>query len=411
MTHDALFWLSATLFWTLVMSFYSTQEMACISYNKLRLEYSVTQGKKWAIWLQHLIENPGILFSTTLIGVNVALMASSECARRLYEALGFNPNFAPLTHIPFILLFGELVPMFAARVHAEHMCRLGIPFLYLSAKILSPITKIVDFFFTRLSRYTGAKDSGTSLFSRDELQKLIEEHEIGLTADFDAQFNAIIGNIFSLRTKQASFLMEKLTDATCISSHTPVGHVRERFKKTEARHLLVYHRLPQKVIGVIFPQDLLDASDNKKISDYVRPTCFVSEGMHGLELLTRLQEDELSLAVVLDTAGRAIGAVTLDDIFEELFSTETDVGEEDKASRLTYLEKTFPAETKITDFNEAYGMHLEDQGCETFSELIEQTLSRNPAVDDTIFIEPIEIVVKETSLFKAKTILIRTKYT
>jgi CBS domain containing-hemolysin-like protein len=45
---------------------------------------------------------------------------------------------------------------------------------------------------------------------------------------------------------------------------------------------------------------------------------------------------------------------------------------------------------------------------QTFGELIEQTLGRNPVVDDTIFIEPIEITVKETSLFKAKTVLIRT---
>ena len=409
MTNDALFWLSATLFWTLIMSFYSTQEMACISYNKLRLEYAVKQGKRWAKWLHYLIENPGILFSTTLIGVNVALMASSECARRLYEALGLNPNFAPLTHIPFILLFGELVPMFAARIHAEHMCRLGIPFLFLSAQILTPLTKIVDFCFHHLKRYAGAKEARKSLLNRDELQKLIEEHEIGPTADFDTQFNAIIGNIFSLRSKNATLLMEKLNQVPCLASHTLVGQVRELLKKIEERYILVFHRAPQKIIGVLLAQDLLEAQDHKKIADYIRPACFVSENAHGLELLTRLQDEQLPVACVLDREGAAIGAITLDDIFEELFASSEAVTEQ-KKTHLTYLEKTFAGDTKIKDFNKAYGMDIDPQGCNTFSELLEQALGRNPAVGDTIFVEPVEITVKETSLFKAKTILICSRH-
>lgn len=410
MNTNFLFWASATLFWTLVMSFYSTQEMASISCNKLRLEYYIKQGQRWAKWLYDLIEHPTVLFSTTLIGVNCALMASSECARRMYEALGLNPNLAPLTHIPFILLFGELVPMFAARIHAEHMSRLGIPLLYLSAKILSPLARIVDHFFKQINRFLGEKEAreATAFLSREELQKLIEEHETGLTPDGAAQINAIIGNIFSLRNKQAFQLMEKLYNVPSVSSHTLVSDVKKKFQKSEEEYILVYHRLPEKIIGVVLPQDLLEAHDNKKIHDFAQNACFVSTTTPSLELLKRLQEEKMPVGVVLNHFGAAIGAVTIQDIFDELLiSSEADMVDE-KTKPLNYLEKTFPGDTKISDFNEAYAMAIDAQGATTFSELIEQTLGRNPVVGDTIFIDPFEIIVKETSLFKAKTILIQS---
>jgi putative hemolysin len=410
MDHSALFWLGATLFWTFVMSFYSTQEMACISFNRLRLEYYLKQNKRFAKWLNYLLDHPTTLFSTTLIGVNCALMASSECARRFYEALGMNPNFAPITQIPFILLFGELVPMFAARIHAEHMCRLGVPFLYLTAKILTPIIAVVDFCFRNLTRYFSKKDirEASAFLSREELQKLIEEHETGPIPDAKQHINEIVDNLFSLKGKLAFQLMEKLPLVPCASSHTTVADIRKRIAKLDDPYILIFHKVKTKIVGIVLIQDLLHASDSKKVSEFIRPACFVSENTPILELINQLQEEKLPIAVVLDTQGEAQGAITLDNIFDELFSSEEEAPEI-KIRRRTYLEKTFSAETKINDFNEAYGLEIDAQGCKTFAELIEQILGRNPCAEDTLFIEPIEIVVKETSLFKAKTILIRTK--
>lgn len=410
MNNEALFWLLATLFWTLVMSFYSTQEMACISFNRLRLEYYLKENHRFARWLNYLLEHPTKLFSTTLIGVNCALMASSECARRLYEALGMNPNFAPITHIPFVLLFGELVPMFAARIYAEHMSRLGIPLLYLSSKILAPFIAVVDFFFRNISRYTGKKEEreATAFLSREELQKLIEEHESGPIPDTGEHFHEIIGNLFSLRAKRAFQLMEKITHTPRVSSHTTIAAIRTLLTPLEDKYVLVFHRIPSKIIGIALPQDLIQASDTKKVGDYISAPCFVSEHTPALTLLSQLQEEKVPIAIVLDSQGEAQGIITLDDLFDELFSSEAPFTSQ-KPKRLTYLEKTFSAEMPVQEFNEAYGLHIDAQGSETFAELIEQILGRNPAPGDTLFIDPIEIIVKETSLFKAKTILIRTR--
>lgn len=409
MSDSPLFWLLATLFWTLVMSFYSTQEMACISFNRLRLEYYIKEKKRFALWLEFLLKNPTILFSTTLIGVNLALMASSESARRLYEALGLNPNFAPITHIPFILLFGELVPMFAARIHAEHMCRIGVPLLYLTSKILSPLIVVIDFVFRNLTRYFSKKESDahSAFLSREELQKLIEEHETGPIVEAKEPINEIVDNLFSLKGKLAFELMEKLHLQPVASAQTTVFETRKKLKKFDEPYILVFHKTKSKIVGVVLIQDLLHASDSKRISEFIRPACFVVGHTPILELVTKLQEEKLPIAVVLDSSGDTQGAITLDDIFDELFGSEREEVDA-KTKPQTYLEKTFSADTKISDFNAAYGLEIDPQGCVTFAELIEQTLGRNPIPEDTLFIEPVEITVKETSLFKAKTILITT---
>ena len=410
MNHNALFWFFSTIAWTMLMSFYSTQEMACISFNRLRLEYFVTKKKRWAMWLHHLLDNPTTLFSTTLIGVNISLMASSECARRLYDAVGWNQNLAPLTQIPFILLFGELVPMFAARIYAEHMARLGVPLLYVSATILTPFSSLVDLLFRTINKVTGIKQpkEHASLLSRDELQKLIEESELPKTMPEEKHINDFIANIFSLKSKSSAQLMEKLVQIPCISTQTTIKDVRAIMQSAYSPYIPVYHRFEQKVLGIVRAQDLLEENDTKRVGDFVQNVCFVSENTTGFQLLKQLQKHSPSVALVLNVQGSPIGIISIDDILEELFYQEEQQSEDQETYPIYYLERSFAADTSISDFNDAFHMQIDSRGCTTFAELIEHILGRAPGMDEVLFVEPIEIIVKETSVFKAKTILIRS---
>jgi len=102
-------------------------EMACVSFNKVRLHYYVNQGNRRAIWLNYLLQHPFRLFGTTLIGVNVAMVVGSECSREFHSALGLSPDLAPLSQVIIVVIFAELAPMFAARHYAEHVAMLGAP--------------------------------------------------------------------------------------------------------------------------------------------------------------------------------------------------------------------------------------------------------------------------------------------
>jgi len=238
------------------------------------------------------------------------------------------------------------------------------------------------------------------------LQKLIEEHEAGVVPEGEEEFDEIVGNIFSLKTKPAFQLMEKLTAMPRFATYTHVSETKNAFAKEGVSTLLIYHRLPAKIIGIIEAEDLVDVPDTKRLNDYVRPVPFVSENIHGLELLERLKEEDAPLAVVLGYDGSPVGVVKKEDLIEELIGKDT----VRQKKPLIYLEKSVPAEMTLDEFNANFGTMIELQGCTTFEEVMEKTLGRHPEVGDTIFIEPFELIVKATSLFKAKSILIRTKY-
>src|SRR5437870_4174382 len=78
--------------------------------------------------------------------------------------------------------------------------------------------------------------------SRDELQMLLEEHQGGESTE-----NKIMDNIFSLRSKRAFQLMQRLSQVPCVSSRTTVGELRELVKKTKQSFFPVFHRTRQKI--------------------------------------------------------------------------------------------------------------------------------------------------------------------
>ncbi len=399
---EVTYWLIITLFWTGVLAFYSMQEMACISCNKLRLDFAASQKERSAIWLQKLLDTPQLLFTTTLIAVNVAMMISSESSRRLFEAWGLDPNLAPLAEIPLLVIFGELIPMFAARLYPDHASRLGIPILYATACILSPITSAISYFFHKKE-----KKPHRPFLSRDELQKLLEEHQAGYLGEEQTPEKDIIANIFSLKKMQAFQLMQKLNQVISLSSHTTVGELREVMKKTNQTFFPVYHRSKTKIVGMLYLQSVLNASSNKRIDEYTETAIFIPQDLYSLDIINKLQEEDSSGAVVINAKGEAKGIVFLEDLIDELFGTEA----KRESHEIRYLEKTIPADTNIAEFNELYDTDIEASDCTTFGELIEKTLGRHPHVNDTITIDPFELTVKETSLFKAKTVQIRSQRT
>lgn len=402
MSLDAVFWLVNVLLWTSLMAFYSMEEMAAISCNRIKLEFYAVEGKSWAIWLEEFLKNPTRLFTTTLIGVNIALMVSSEAMRRLFESIDINPNFSPFIHIPFVLLVGELVPMFAARTYSEHVARLGMPLLWASSKLFYPVTVCVEAFFKRLpksSETPSAHDEKS--VSLDDLKVLLEEHRKGYSVESELELEEILKNILSLRTRSLDALMQPIASVESISANTSIKYLRETFEKDARDFIVLWHRTPQKILGVVTPKDLISASDNKKAREFMNRVVFVSHNTSCLELLRLLQDEECTYGMVLGATGHVIGILSIYAIFFHLFQTK-----EDPAT--LFLEKTIPADTNVLEFCKAYNLQIDAEPSETFLELIDNILMRTPCVGDTITFDDFVIIVKETTLFKVKTILIRS---
>lgn len=407
---SAGWWLFFNFLSIFVLAFFSMSEMACVSLNKIRLQYYYSKGITRAIWLNYLLHNPSRLFGTTLIVVSLAMVIGSECARRFYSSIGIDPDFAPLTQVILVVIFGELAPIFAARRYPENVAMIGAPVIYFTAKLMTPILWIISGISAISNYLAGGSESGENFYiSQEELQKLLEEQDETKTSGETEDFDTITANIFKLEDKDARQIMIPISDILMIGANGHVQEARRQFAKTNENFLPLYLREIHNVVGVVFPRDIIRALDNKRLRDFCSPPWFITQHTNVLQILKQFKSNNQSVAVVLDDNGRTTGILSLDNIMEAIFG-KSDRKEGQKAP-LTQLiiDRTFPAHMNVEEFNKQFDTKLIENSELTLGELMVETLGHMPEEGESIYIEPFEITAKETTLREIKSVTITTK--
>lgn len=389
-----------------VQGFFAMIEMACVSFNKVRLQYYVSKGMKRAIWLNDLLHHPGRLFGTALICINAALQIGSEASRRLYDTLHLDPDLAPLTQVVIVLIFAEIAPLFAGRRYAEHAAMIGVPVLYAVSYILRPLIWVFDLFCRMVHWVIGSSEKAGLYLSREEFQKILEEKD-------EEEFNTISAQIFALRNMTAKELMQPLEKVRMMPSISTVSEIRKLLHSNYSPFVPLFNKNPENVVAIAYPRDLLRLAENKKVRDHAKAPWFITEQDSILIILRQFRRNNESVAVVLDEKGLARGILTLDEIIDEIFGlTDSWMSFEEMVPRSHHVvvDRTFPGDQKIAEFNKTYKVHLDSQGKETLEELMVHLLGHVPVVGESIRIDQFELTVEESTLLSPKTIAIRTIY-
>jgi putative hemolysin len=414
MSESWKFFLLLILICLAIQGFFAMVEMACVSFNKVRLQYYVSKQNKRALWLSYLLHHPALLFGTTLIGVNTALVVGSECARRFYEALGLSPDWAPLSQIFIVLIFAEIAPMFAGRRYAEHVAMLGIPILFFFSIVLRPVIWTLDLLCRGVNRLIGRPVAAGAYLSREELQNIIEEREETISTDpTKREFNTVVANIFLLKNKTAKDLMQPLTHIPLVPSFCTIAEMRDVVKEKHVSFLPIYHRNPQNIVAIAYPRDLLRLSANKRIKDHSRQPWFITENSSILQILKQFRRNSQSLAVVLNDKGLATGILTLDEIIDEIFGrTDEWMAFEEVIPRVHHVvvDRTFPSDMRLDEFNTQFNVKLSYRDAETLEELMTLALGHSPSKGESLRIDQFELTVEEASFLGAKMILVRTVF-
>lgn len=404
---EALFWLLLNIFSIVVLAFYSMSEMACVSFNKLRLQYYVTKKNRGAELLNWLLHNPSRLFGTTLIGVNIATFFGSEFAREFHRAIGVDPDFSPLSQVLLVVIFGELAPMFAARRYAEHVSMLSAPLLYASAKLLTPFLWAIDRFTRFFTYFFGSTGHEQSIYlTQEELQKILEEksEDRPSTPEEEGNFNAVTANIFSLRHKDVRQAMEPIRNLKRLPSNATIAQVMALLRKTDEDFVAIYHREITQIIGVAHVYDLIRVPENRRIRDYIHPPLFVTQNTNLMGLLNQFSRTKETIAIILNKQGHAEGYIRRDDIIDEL----TGPMPAGQIPSMTFIERDVSGDMTVGEFYDQFDVLLDENQEETLSELLISKLGHQPEVGEAVFISPYELTVEEVGLRNIKTISVKT---
>ncbi len=390
------FFLGMTLLCVLIQAIIALFEMACVSFHRVRLHYYVSLNRRRARWLHYLIERPSRLFGTTLIGILTALQIGSECSRRWYESMGWNPDLAPLSQIIIVVVFAELVPMFAGRSHPERIAMALVPWMMVLTRILSPLIWAFDALSRLIHRCIGTPQELSLYLSRDEVRAAFEEHE-----EVEEEWNAVVSRIFSLKSLTARDIMIPLNHLFMIPEESSLADLRHQLPSGQLPPVIpLYHHVRHRITGVVQIRDLLALPESAAVHEGSRPPWFVIESSSILRILEQFRSNNQSAAVILQESGRACGLLTLDQILAQIFGEEEDT--EESRPRL-FVERTLSASMTVGEFNREFQASIGTQPDQTLSDLLCEAAGHLPVKGEEVEVEEFAFTIEELTFRGVKT--------
>ncbi len=162
-----------------------------------------------------------------------------------------------------------------------------------------------------------------------------------------------------------------------------------------------------KISGILLAKDLLPqqmpgADTNKVIADLARPVSFVPESKRLDVLLKEFRLNRMHMAIVIDEYGGVAGLVTIEDVLEEIVGDIEDEYDTNKNSqqikKIDNDNFAVQALTPIEDFNQHFGMDIDDEDFDTIGGYLLQQFSHLPKPGESLTLdEAWKIIVIQTN--------------
>lgn len=399
-TNSPFFWLGVNLLCIFVQGFFSMMEMACVSFNRVRLQYYLTKSNKKASYINFLIRRPYRLFGTVMLGVNIALQIGSESSRTCYKLLGISPEYAPATQIILVVIFAELIPLAISRKIPEKIALKGAPILYFAHYLFYPLIQCVGGITNMIYFILNIKEETIhSTLSRDELQKTLETHHE------EHDFNVIATNIFSLSATSVEQVCQYLDQIPILSATASVRDVCQLVRRHRLDFVPVYHKVKKNVVGIAFPKNLINRNPSDPVVPYLSSPWFITAKSKLIHAIQEFRKNSSKIAIVLNNNGEPMGVLGLHTVFKTLFNTRNITQLKPKPTSL--IERTFSGNTPLSEIENELDIIFMDNDCTTIEQLMLKLLDTPPEVGSSIIINDLLLEVKEISLYGIKTVAIK----
>jgi len=285
------------------------------------LEAMARSRKRSGIILKKLrrdVDKPitAILTLNTIANTAGASVAGAMAATLFgSEWLGYFSVFFTMA----ILIFSEVIPKTAGVVYARQLS-------YLISYPLSWLVIIMTPVIWLISLLTGiiSKNKPTDSVSPDEI-KIMAQASLR-TGAIERYQEMVIANVLSLGNRHVKDVM---TPRTVVFSLNKDLSLKEAYGETiqwEHSRIPVYDEGPEDIVGIVLTQELFKALAEDKggllLKDLMRPVRFVVEAAKLNNVLMDFTNTREQLFAVIDEYGGLSGAVSLEDILEEILGRE-----------------------------------------------------------------------------------------
>lgn len=361
-----------------------------------------------------LLDNVAKSISTTQLGVTVLSLVLGWYGEGVFHQLFLSlfemftePVRALLSHsvaiacalasITFLhVVLGELVAKSVAIRHPEQVLRLVAGPLLFFCYISHPIVIILNGSANIVLGLFGMTTPGEAdrVHSSGELAMLISHStEQGI---LDKDEEEMLHGVFGFSETIAREVMTPRTDLITISQGATFSEVLKIIGQSGFSRFPVIDGTIDNVTGILLSRDLLpiaqEAATNPnfsfQIENIMREPYFIPGTKSINELLKEFKTRKLHLAIVLDEHGGVDGAVTLEDLIEEIVgdiydesdAEKTEINVDDKGDIIV------DGGVLVDDLNKQFDLPIPEGEYDTIAGFIFSSLGRIPEPGDQITI-------------------------
>lgn len=282
-----------------------------------------------------------------------------EANATVIHSISFIISFTFITLLHVVL--GELVPKSVAIATPEKSVLFIAKPLHAFWVIFKPFIAVFDFLAGGILKLIGIRPAGENeiAHSEEEIKIIVAESLKG--GVLDSIETQIIKNAVDFSDTVAKEIMTPRKQMICLNAQKSY---EENYKKVIDSK---YTRFPyidgskDSVLGMIHIRDILQ-SGNKDFNKIVRRILIVPENSSIASILSMMNKERISAALVIDEYGGTSGLITMEDIIEEVLGDINDEHDESEVKFRSIKDGIYElvGTYEIEDFEEITGVDFDD---------------------------------------------------
>lgn len=354
--------------------FFSGSETALFSLTEIQKKELRDRIPKKGNMITQLLENPGKLIITIILGnefVNVSI--STISAGLIITLFGQEvPWINIFIVLPTVLLLGEIVPKtFAINNNKKFASFIASP-LTLFNKIITPFRWLIHHISDNIVKIFVREESrGGNILTEDVVKTIIEEGEKEGVLDREEKY--YINKIFDFGDTLLRDIMTPRSNLFALSIDMPLHEMIKKIKEKHYSAVPIYKYNIDNIKGVLFATDLIGLSEEEinnsreTLERLMRKPVIIAETTRADQMFKKFQQQKFSKAITIDEYGGVRGMITMEDLLEVIFGDIIDEFEvkDKKYVKISDNEYSVDGDLPLDEFNELFDSELSSEYIET----------------------------------------------
>ena len=411
-------------------AFFSGSETAFIALQRVRLIHLVRTQVPGAERVMRMAEDPERLFSSVLLGNNLANTAAAALGTaifiRIFSERNINFGFMGTTNsaillstlviTSILLIFSEILPKTFAARNPERISFMVERPLRLLEILTFPLSKLLQLISSSMSRLFGGSNKQILVTEQEIRSLILVGREAGAVEAEEAE---MLEKVFHFGDSQVSEIMTPRPEIIGIENLSTLQEFISVYSKHQHSRFPVFESTIDNVMGILSIKNVFRSMADVNIgyqdtvTHLLRDAYFVPESKGVGALFAELKERGETMAMIVDEFGGIAGLVTLRQLVAVIVGN---VREEDQPKLQQYSpvdENTFILDASVT-VNEAYqllSIKIPSGHYQTVAGFILSQLGKIPTVGDHFQHDGVGFTVTEMEGVKIESITIKKSST